>query len=51
MFITALFTITKTQKKSKMPIDRLMDKEDVVCVCLYTYTHTYTLEYLSHRNE
>ena len=42
MFITALFTIAKTWKQSKMPINRLMDKEDVVCVCVCVCIHTHT---------
>ena len=42
MFITALFTMAKTQKPSKLPINRLVDKEDVcvcVCVCVSIHTH------------
>ena len=39
MFITALFTMAKTWKPSKMPINRLMDKEDGVCVCVSIHTH------------
>ena len=30
-----------------MPINRLMDKEDVVCVYIYIYIYIYIMEYYS----
>ena len=35
MFIVALFTVAKTWKQPKCPINRQMDKEDVVYIYIY----------------
>ena len=46
MFIAALFTIAKTWKQP-VSINRLRDKEDVVCIQTHTHTHTHRVEYYS----
>ena len=35
MFIAALFTTAKIQKQPKCPINRTMNKEDVIYICIW----------------
>ena len=42
IFIPTLFTVTNIQKQLKCPINRWMDKEDVIVIHTHTHAHTHT---------
>ena len=50
MFLAALFTVAKTWKQPKCPINRQMDKEDVVYIYIYIYNGI-LLSYIKKKNE